>query len=84
MSTVFTPEALRNSFKSATLGEVKDLDADEIFYFEYPSPNVVDEMNGDGVLYEIHDFAIDFSFIDIGRRNIPATSETEVWIRKKG
>lgn len=87
MRTVITPDALRRSkFKSCTLSELKASDADEVFYFRYPSSNMINRTNGDGDLMEIFDFASDFSSIDAdagyGRTvTIKATPDTVVYYR---
>lgn len=67
--TVMTPKAVTLSFQTCKLSEITKIDADEFFYFVYPSPNVLDAMNGDGNLYEIFDYNKDFSKIDTIRGN---------------
>lgn len=87
MRTVFTPDALaRSKFKTCRLSEWRDVDGDELFYFRYPSPNLINQENGDGDLMEVIDFAVDLSSIDadvgFGRTiNIKTTPETLLYYR---
>jgi hypothetical protein len=86
--TIFTPEAVdrmvaKGTFKRIKLKDWKSVDADEMFYFRFPSHNLVNEMNGDGDWLEIIDFDHDFTEIDVNRGTIrlPLGGETEVYVR---
>jgi hypothetical protein len=83
MNTVMTPEAVRRSY---TEGKLKDLagpnfTGDEVFLFIYPSNDPINEVNGDGELWEIHDWSKDFSKVWTSRREHKTTPETVVWWR---
>lgn len=79
--TVMTPEAVAKSFKQARLGDAMQIDADEMFYFRYPSPDLTNQVNGDGDLLEIWDYSPDFSVVVTERGNIPTTPETTIYYR---
>lgn len=81
MANVFTPDALHRSFKSCRLADVLSVDADEVFYFRYPSPNVINEANGDGDLFEIWDYYKDWSKVVTEIGEIPTTPDTIVYYR---
>ena len=83
MSTVITKEALqKSSYRRATLGEVLDgLDVDEVCFFVFPSPSLIDQENGDGQLVELWDYARDGSWVEFGMGEIKTSRETEVWVR---
>jgi len=82
MQTVITPDALvKSGYKKCKLSDLRNVDADEVCLFIYPSPDPIDQHNGDGKLLEIHDYAVDFSWVSTGRRQHPTTPDTEVWYR---
>jgi len=91
MRTVFTPQALAKSvgkgaYKTCTLAEWKNADGDELFLFIFPSPNPLNEANGDGDFVEIIDFKTDLTEVDIdiggGRtRTVKTTPDTLVYYR---
>jgi hypothetical protein len=81
MRTVATPEVVARSFKQCRLADLPNTDCDEAFLFLYPSADVVNEENGDGDLVEIHDYASDFSWVNLGGRDIPANPDTIVHYR---
>jgi hypothetical protein len=84
MATVITPDALEKSgFRKMTLEDFHSQDGgwDELCVFKYPSPNAVDQVNGDGQLLQVWDFARDLSWISVEGREVAATSETEIWVR---
>lgn len=64
--TVITPDALqRSNFRPATVDDLlsKSATHDESFVFIFPSPNLINEMNGDGDLIGIDDIARDKSHL---------------------
>ena len=83
--TVITPEALKQSNFREILA--KDLyspncgDVDEAFIFIYPSPDPMDEINGDGQLLEVFDVLQDCSKAFTLHRTIDITPETKLYVR---
>jgi hypothetical protein len=83
---VITPEALAKSkFKTCQLSEYGDknfdIDADEAFYFRFPSPSLINQANGDGDLLEIWDFTADFKKIVTKAGDLDVTPETIIYYR---
>ena len=84
METVITPEALEQSkFRKIALKDLYNPEetSDEAFVFVFPSPDPVDQVNGDGQLIEIDDCEKDFSFIYTSHRRIHSTPETIIYVR---
>ena len=80
---VFTPEALkRSNFKPCRLDEVRSKEHDGVYYFVFPSPNPINEINGDGDLIEIDGWAGNYSEIWHERGVINATPETIVYYKQ--
>lgn len=82
--TVMTPSAVARSFMSCLLRETPNVDADEFFYFQYPSPSILNEMNGDGDLFEVFDINTDFMEIDTIRGKFKTNPETRVYYAVPG
>lgn len=85
---VITPKALAASgYKPCNLGKLKEQDSEEAFLYIFPSPDPINAANGDGELYEIHDFDKDYSWVLTERgqhkrlRGEPITAETTVYFR---
>lgn len=79
---VFTPEALkRSNFKPCRLDEVNSKDHDGVYVFVFPSPNPINEINGDGDLIEIEGWATDYSQMWHERGTINTTPATTVYYK---
>lgn len=86
MDTVFTPDALERSvangaFKTATLADFLNIDADEVFVFRFPARDMWSRENGDGEFLDVWDVAIDRSSVTTSRGDIPTTPETTIYYR---
>jgi hypothetical protein len=84
--TVFTPDALersvtRGAFKKARLSDYLKIDADEVFVFRFPSPHLINQMNGDGDLIEVEDVSIDYDSVTTAAGDIATTPETTIYYR---
>jgi len=84
--TVFTPDALersvaRGAFKKARLDDYLKIDADEVFVFRFPSPHLINQMNGDGDLIEVEDVSIDYHSVTTSAGDISTTPETTIYYR---
>lgn len=83
MSTVFTPEALaRSNYRKIEFKDMINNSFEEAFLFDFPSPSLLDQENGDGRLTEIIDVNSDMSGVhleDGKERKIPL--EHPIYIR---
>lgn len=84
--TVFTPEAVqrmvaKGTFRKIKLRDLPNTDCDETFYFRFPSPSVMNEINGDGDWIDVWDYSPDFTSIDTERGEISTTPDTEIYVR---
>lgn len=79
----FTPLALKDSgYVTVPLRDVFHVDADEMFWFEYPPPpGSIEEVNGVGRLWEIHDYDESMTGIYIQRGRIELPPETPIYYR---
>jgi len=81
--TLMTPAALtRSNLLTCRLCDLQGVDADETFLYIYPSQNYINELNGDGELIEVRDYASDCSCVDTSRGEIATDSRTIVFYRK--
>jgi hypothetical protein len=84
VNTTYTPSALGSSvangkYKKCRLQDLAKTDADEVFLFRYPSPDLLNEFNGEGDFLEIWDVAVDLSSVTTARGDIKTTPDTTVY-----
>lgn len=82
MTTRITPAALeRSNFRKVHVGGLRDADFDEVFHFTFPSPDPIDEVNGDGILREVTDYDYQGLYVHCGNRKIAVTPDTILYVR---